>query len=95
MLDDLKRFDWIAPPHGTPRRNAIERLFAGTARKPKARIETSSLDMQRTLLTTRNCITLLTNQEMAQDANEGVLTQLPYEPDIRRLHDGIALRKGW
>lgn len=94
-LENLTAFDWIAPPHGAPRRSSIERLFAGSARKPTIRIETSSLNMQRALLSTSDRVTMLTRQEMSQEASIGSLVSLPIEPTVGRFHDGIAFRKDW
>src|SRR5262245_41161985 len=41
-LRDLARYDWILPARGAPRREAFERLFAGSSRSPAVSIETTS-----------------------------------------------------
>ena len=94
-LEDLARYDWIAPKTGTPRRQNLERMFKGYGVTPKIAIETSSLNVQRSLLLSSDRVTLLTRQEMEDQTSRGSLTALSFTPAIERGHDGIAMRRDW
>ena len=58
-LRELSGYDWILPARAAPRREAFERLFAGSARCPTVRIETTSLEIYKSVLATSNMIALL------------------------------------
>lgn len=94
-LSDLLRYDWIAPRRGTPRRENIQRLFEQCGRQPKVAIETSSLNVLRSLLESSDRITLLTREEMGTSSTQDALVALKFEPSVNRGHDGIATRKSW
>lgn len=94
-LADLLRYDWVAPRRGTPRRENLQRLFAGCDRDPKIAIETSSLNVLRSLLVTSDRVTLLTREEMGVPSTQDALVALKFDPAIVRGHDGIATRKSW
>jgi LysR family transcriptional regulator of gallate degradation len=95
-LDDLLQFEWIAPPQGTPRRESTERIFAQSPVKPRVAIETSSLNMLRALLSASDRISLMTMRELQQETGPGGrLTCLAVDPEVRRGHDGIAMRSDW
>lgn len=94
-LADLMRYDWVAPRRGTPRRENLQRLFAGCDQQPKVAIETSSLNILRSLLVSSDRITLLTREEMGVQSTQNALVALKFEPSVVRGHDGIATRKSW
>ena len=94
-LDVLASYDWIAPKLGTPRRQNLQRMFAGCARRPKISIETSSLDVQRSLLLSSDRATLLTRHEMEAETATGGLVALRFDPRVVRGHDGVATRIDW
>src|SRR5262252_7541852 len=58
-LRELACYGWILPARGAPRREAFERLFAGSAHCPTVRIETTSLEIYKSVLATSNMIALL------------------------------------
>ena len=94
-LEHLARHDWIASKPGTPRRRCLQRMFERAACSPRIAVETSSLHVQRALLTSSDRITLLTRQEMEQEASLGSLVTLPYLPPKTRAQDGLATRSDW
>jgi LysR family transcriptional regulator of gallate degradation len=94
-LQDLARFEWVLPEVGTPRRTAFERMFEGVSPKPKASIETRSIEFQRGMLSVSDRISIVTRQETLLEERIGVLTALPFAPPVRRNADGIATRANW
>jgi LysR family transcriptional regulator of gallate degradation len=94
-LEHLARHDWIAPKLGTPRRRCLQQMFAHAGCSPRVAVETSSLHVQRALLTSSDRITLLTRQEMEQEASLGSLVTLPFVPPKTRAQDGLTTRRDW
>jgi LysR family transcriptional regulator of gallate degradation len=94
-LEHFARHDWIAPKLGTPRRRCLQQMFEHAGCSPRVAVETSSLHVQRALLTSSDRITLLTRQEMEQEASLGSLVTLPFLPPKTRAQDGLAMRCDW
>ena len=94
-LKDLARFEWVLPELGTPRRMAFERMFADFSPKPRASVETRSIEFQRGMLSTSNRISIVTRQETMLEERIGVLAPLPFTPAVSRNADGIATRANW
>ncbi len=94
-LEVLASYDWIAPKPGTPRRQNLQRMFEDCAWQPKVAIETSSLDVQRSLLRSSDRVTLLTRHEMEAEAASSGLAALQFTPRVIRGHDGVATRTDW
>jgi DNA-binding transcriptional LysR family regulator len=94
-LEHLAQHDWIAPKPGTPRRRCLQQMFEHAACSPRIAVETSSLHVQRALLTSSDRITLLTRQEMEQEASLGFLVTLPFFPPKTRAPDGLVTRSDW
>jgi len=94
-LEQLARHDWIASKPGTPRRRCLQQMFERAAASPRIAVETSSLHVQRALLTSSDRITLLTQQEMEQEASLDSLVTLPFLPPKTRAQDGLATRSDW
>jgi DNA-binding transcriptional LysR family regulator len=91
-LRALAGYDWILPTRGTPRREAFERIFAGQAHSPTVRIETTSLEIYKSILATTNMIALLSTVEA--QLGEG-LTILPFDSPALARNDGVASRADW
>ena len=94
-LKDLARFEWVLPELGTPRRMAFERMFADFSPKPRASVETRSIEFQRGMLSTSDRISIVTRQETMLEERIGVLAPLPFTPAVSRNADGIATRANW
>jgi LysR family transcriptional regulator of gallate degradation len=92
-LRELARYGWILPARGAPRREAFERLFAGSAHCPTVRIETTSLEIYKSVLATSNMIALLSTAVEAQLG--GALTILPFGSPALARNDGVASRADW
>jgi DNA-binding transcriptional LysR family regulator len=90
-LRELAGYDWILPARGAPRREAFERLFAASAQSPTVRIETTSLEIYRSVLATSNMIALLS----AAEANREALAILPFDSPALARNDGVASRADW
>jgi hypothetical protein len=81
------------PARGAPRREAFERLFAGSAHGPTVRIETTSLEIYKSVLATSNLIALLSTVVEAQLGKD--LTILPFGSPALARNDGVASRRDW
>ena len=93
-LRELAGYDWILPARGAPRREAFERLFAGSARAPIVSIETTSSAIYKSVLTTTDRIALLSTLE-AQFMEPKALTIVPFQSPVLARADGVATRAGW
>jgi LysR family transcriptional regulator of gallate degradation len=91
-LRELAGYDWILPARGTPRREAFECMFASSAHCPTVRIETTSLEIYKSILATTNMIALLSRLE-AQLGD--ALTILPFDSSALARSDGVATRADW
>jgi DNA-binding transcriptional LysR family regulator len=94
-LQDLARFEWVLPELGTPRRTAFERMFKDFDPKPKASIETRSIEFQRGVLSTSDRVSIVTREETVREERMGVLAALPFAPPVSRRADGVATRASW
>ena len=93
-LRDLASYQWIMPGSGTPRRQAFERIFEGQTGLPKVSIETTSMEIYKTVLATSDRIMLMSQLEARLDDNFG-LRVLPFQSPVLRRSDGIATRADW
>jgi DNA-binding transcriptional LysR family regulator len=93
-IADLARYDWVLPPHGTPRRHAFELIFNGRKSRPKVSIETTSLGIYRSVLATSDRLSLFSHREVEDDRIAGI-EALPYDSSRLQRKDGIAVRKDW
>jgi hypothetical protein len=91
-LRELAGYSWILPARGAPRREAFERMFAGSAHPPAVGVETTSLGIYRSILTTTPMIALLPTVE-AQHGE--ALTILPFRSPALARNDGVASRADW
>jgi LysR family transcriptional regulator of gallate degradation len=91
---DLAGFGWIMPGPLTPRQQALHRLLQGVCAEPKISLETTSLQIYRTILAATDQLTLMSRFEAElNDINS--LAQLPFRSPHLRRFDGIATRIGW
>jgi DNA-binding transcriptional LysR family regulator len=91
-LRDLSGYDWILPARGAPRREAFERLFAGSEHSPTVRIETTSLEIYKSVLATSSMMALLST---VQASLREALTILPFDSPALARSDGVASRADW
>jgi LysR family transcriptional regulator of gallate degradation len=93
-LEHLMRYDWVMPGPGTPRQQAFERMFSAMPRRPRVSIETTSMQIYRTVLGTTDRLTLMSRAE-SQLNDERALAVLPFRsPHLSRM-DGVATRLDW
>jgi LysR family transcriptional regulator, regulator for genes of the gallate degradation pathway len=93
--DDLAAQNWVAAPSDTPRRAALERVFAGLPRRPTVVLETNSVAMMVATLSESDCLTLISQQQALRDFHGTELAQLSMTvaPGDRQV--GISLRRNW
>jgi LysR family transcriptional regulator, regulator for genes of the gallate degradation pathway len=93
-LEELVRYDWVMPGAGTPRQQAFERMFSATPRRPRVSIETTSMQIYRSILASTDRLTLMSRAE-SQLNDERALAVLPFQsPHLSRV-DGVATRLDW
>jgi DNA-binding transcriptional LysR family regulator len=89
---DLAGYDWIMPGPLTPRQQALHHVLGGA--EPKISIETTSLQIYRTILAATDQLTLMSRFE-AELNDAAALSELPFRSPHLRRFDGIATRVGW
>ncbi|HVV92711.1 MAG TPA: LysR family transcriptional regulator [Hyphomicrobiales bacterium] len=93
-LDQLRRYDWILPQRGSPRRLAFEHIFSDGA-PPAASIETYSLSTIRVTLIESDMLTVLSLTEVLCEQRVGILTGLGFAVPGEGPVVGITMRKDW
>jgi LysR family transcriptional regulator, regulator for genes of the gallate degradation pathway len=93
-LRDLSRYDWIMPGPMAPRQKALHRILEGRSTGPKVSIETTSLQIYRTILAATDQLTLMSQFE-ARLNDPKSLAVLPFSSRHLRRFDGIATRIDW
>jgi LysR family transcriptional regulator of gallate degradation len=91
---DLANFGWIMPGPLTPRQQALHRMLQSVCAQPKISLETTSLQIYRTILTATDQLTLMSKFEAKLNDIKS-LAQLPFRSPHLRRFDGIATRIGW
>jgi LysR family transcriptional regulator, regulator for genes of the gallate degradation pathway len=90
----LANFGWIMPGPLTPRQQALHHILESVCAEPKISLETTSLQIYRTILTATDQLTLMSRFE-AKLNDIRYLAQLPFRSPHLRRFDGIATRIGW
>jgi DNA-binding transcriptional LysR family regulator len=93
-LNDLARYDWIMPGSSTPRQQALERLFVGMSQQPWVNIETTSMQIYRSILACTDRLTLMSQVE-SQLNDDNALAVLPFRSQHLSRVDGVATRVDW
>jgi LysR family transcriptional regulator, regulator for genes of the gallate degradation pathway len=93
-LRDLRRYDWIMPGPLTPRQKALHRILGSPSSQPNVSIETTSLQIYRTILAATDQLTLMSQFE-AELNDPSSLAVLPFSSRHLRRFDGIATRTDW
>jgi LysR family transcriptional regulator, regulator for genes of the gallate degradation pathway len=93
-LRDLRRYDWIMPGPLTPRQKALHRILGSPSSQPHVSIETTSLQIYRTILAATDQLTLMSQFE-AELNDPSSLAVLPFSSRHLRRFDGIATRTDW
>lgn len=92
---DLLGYPWVAPPPDTPRRMVYEALFVGLKRMPASKLQMSSPNLTRAILTETDCITLLSEHESRAEQEMGFLTVLPFAVPHRARQVQVTTRADW
>jgi LysR family transcriptional regulator, regulator for genes of the gallate degradation pathway len=93
-LQNLARYDWIMPGPETPRQQALRRMLGSLPTRPRVSIETTSLQIYRTILAGTDQLTLMSRFE-AQLNDAEALSVLPFRSPHLHRFDGIATRVDW
>ena len=93
-LRNLSRYEWIMPGPMAPRQKALHRILESRSTEPKVNIETTSLQIYRTILTATDQLTLMSQFEEELNDPES-LAVLPFSSRHLRRFDGIAMRADW
>jgi LysR family transcriptional regulator, regulator for genes of the gallate degradation pathway len=92
---DLLAYDWVVPPPDTPRRAGHDALFAGLDRAPRSRLQTSSPNLTRAILSETDSITLLPRHESRAEQEMGFLTVLPFAVPHPARQVQVTTRADW
>jgi DNA-binding transcriptional LysR family regulator len=93
-VESLRRYQWVLPPKGSPRREAYEHIFSEGA-PPTARIETYSLSTMRITLWDTEMLTVLSWTEVLSERRFGLLAPLAIEAPWAGPMVGITTRREW
>jgi len=93
-LEDLRRYDWILPQRGSPRRLAFEQIFSD-ASPPNATVETFSLSTIRLMLAESDMLSVLSGTELLSEERIGLLAGLAFDVPGEGPIVGVTTRQGW
>jgi DNA-binding transcriptional LysR family regulator len=93
-VESLRRYQWVLPPKGSPRREAYEHIFSEGA-PPTASIETYSLSTIRITLWDTEMLTVLSWTEVLNERRFGLLAPLSIEVPWEGPQVGITTRREW
>ena len=93
-LHDLAGYDWITPGPGTPRQQALERMFGALKRAPRIAIETTSMQIHRNILASTQRLSLMSLME-ARLNDAAAFAILPFRSRHLARADGVARRTDW
>ena len=90
----LRRCDWVAAPAGTPRRAALERLFAGRP-APRVVLETNSVTMMLAVLAQSDVLALTARSLAAAASGTANLAVLSLAATDAGRRVGYTIRADW
>jgi DNA-binding transcriptional LysR family regulator len=93
-VESLRRYQWVLPPKGSPRREAYEHIFSEGA-PPTASIETYSLSTMRITLFDTEMLTVLSWTEVLIERRFGLLAPLAIEVPWDGPLVGITTKREW
>ncbi len=92
---DLAAHPWVIPWRDTPRRAALETLFARLPKRPQVVMETSSLHMMRVILAESACLTILSRSQIDDGDLQGAVAVLPIPLMEQERFVGLTYRGDW
>jgi DNA-binding transcriptional LysR family regulator len=93
-VDDLRRYGWMLPQRGSPRRLAFEQIFSD-GKPPAASIESYSLSTIRVMLLESDMLTVLSLTEMLSEQRIGLLAPVDFDVPGEGSMVGITTRRDW
>jgi LysR family transcriptional regulator, regulator for genes of the gallate degradation pathway len=93
-VESLRKYQWVLPPKGSPRREAYEHIFSEGA-PPTASIETYSLSTIRITLWDTEMLTVLSWTEVLSERRFGLLAPLSIEVPWDGPLVGITTKREW
>lgn len=87
---------WVIPRKGAPTRTIFENLFREAGiEPPKKIVESNSHILIRTLLTNSDRITMISEHQVKQELESGMLTIIPFKVHHACRPIGITVRRDW
>jgi LysR family transcriptional regulator, regulator for genes of the gallate degradation pathway len=94
-LEDLVKYKWIVPAHGTPVRDACDAIFEEGRLYPRSTIEAHSYGIVRAMLMEGDRVALSSHRQIALEEKMGLLVVIPYALPQPGRTIGVAIRRGW
>lgn len=94
-IQDMKRYQWIAPNKAAARRAIFEDIFARMQGDHPPVIEANAFSTTRMLIAGSERLTLMTQYEFDQEAGSGGLAVLPMAPIDSGHVLGVMWRSNW
>lgn len=97
-IEDLLKYTWILPTHGTPTRNRFENMVAPYYQYREVDlhiIECSSMSMVRGLLKQSLRLALISRQQINMELELGLLKIIAYDVNDTPRQIGITIRENW
>lgn len=92
----LAKGSWVIPHKGAPTRTIFENLFSEAGiESPTKIVESNSHILIRSLLSGSDHITLISEHQVKQELESGLLTIIPFKVEHVYRAIGITVRKGW
>ncbi|MEH6473422.1 MAG: LysR family transcriptional regulator [Halopseudomonas sp.] len=95
-ISALQQYPWVVPRPGAPTRAIFETLFAEAGvDAPKRLVETGSQILIRSLLLGSDRLTMISEHQIQNELDTGVLNTVSYEMAHTFRPIGITVRGGW
>lgn len=93
--EQLTQHSWVVPPKATPAYGIFKTIFNADDEMPQNLVETSSQILMRTLLVNSKRLGIISEEQIQQELNDGILQKIPYEIEQASRPIGITMRKTW
>ena len=95
-LNTLVNASWVIPHKGAPTRTIFENLFSEAGiEPPKQIVESNSHILIRALLSGSERITMISEHQVKQELEAGLLAIIPFKVEHAYRPIGITVRRGW
>lgn len=92
----LADYPWVVPPENTPAHGIFKTIFSPeTSNAPENLVETSSQILMRTLLLNSQRLGIISEEQVQQELDAGVLKKVEFEIEQASRPIGITMRQAW